>query len=134
SILLLAGVLAAVPQMARAASEATRLDPHTVQLVLSLVVAAAMVPLHRVLSPHMERLLFRERHALRAGIEHLLQELDAVTGPEELLTSVGDQLDTLVSPRRCAIYAPLGDCFAPVFERGEYRDSPPSLSSSAAAL
>jgi class 3 adenylate cyclase len=79
-------------------------------------------------------LRLRERHALRAGIEHLLQELDAVTGPEELLTSVGDQLDTLVSPRRCAIYAPLGDCFAPVFERGEYRDSPPSLSSSAAAL
>lgn len=135
SVLLLAAVLAAVPQVARAASRAADLDPHTVQLVLSLVVAAALVPAHRVLSPLMERVLFHERHALRAGVEDLLRDLAAAAGPEELLTLVGERLDALVRPQTCVIYAPLGDCFGPVFARGsEWRGAPPTLSVDATAI
>ncbi len=131
SVLTLAAVLAAVPQVARAASRATDLNPHTVQLVLSIVVAAAMVPAHRLLLPHMERVLFRERHALRAGVEDLLRDL-AAAGPEELLTRVGERLEALVCPQACVIYAPLGERFVPVFARGS--DAPPTLSAEAAAI
>ena len=88
------------------------------QLVLSIIVAACIVPGHRFLRPRMERLLFRERHALRAGVEDLLRELAAAAGPEQLLTLVGERLDALVRPRTCVIYAPLGERFAPVFARG----------------
>ncbi|MGH7787692.1 MAG: hypothetical protein ACRERC_12540, partial [Candidatus Binatia bacterium] len=108
SVVLLATVLAAVPLIARAASRAAALDPRTVQLVLSIVVAAGMVPANRVLRPRVERLLFSERHALRAGVEALLRDLATAAGPEQLLTLVGQRLDALVRPRACVIYAPLG--------------------------
>lgn len=135
SVLLLAAVLTAVPLLARAASRASGLDPHTVQLVLAVVTAAGIVPGHRLLQPRMERLLFRERHALRAGVEDLLRQLAATESPEALLTLVGERLDALVRPRRCDIYAPLGDCFAPVFARAGAGAAPaPTLSPDIAAL
>jgi class 3 adenylate cyclase len=135
SVLLLAAVLTAVPTLARIASRAVDVDPRTVQLVLSVVVAAGMVPGQRFLNPRMERLLFREREALRAGVEDLLRDLSAAAGPEELLTLVGDRLDTLVRPQACVVYAPLGDCFVPVFARGTERcGGPPTLSIDAATI
>jgi class 3 adenylate cyclase len=124
SVLVLAAVLTAVPQIARAASRATDLDPHTVQVVLSLVVAVCIVPGQRFLRPRMERLLFRERHALSSGVERLLRDLTTATGPEQLLTLVGERLDALVRPLTCVIYAPLGDGFAPVFARAGEEDRP----------
>jgi class 3 adenylate cyclase len=114
----LAALLTAVPQIARATSLATDLDPRTVQLVVSIVVAACLVPGHRFLRARLERLLFRERHALRAGVEDLLRDLARAAGPEQLLTLVGERLNELVRPRACVIYAPLGGVFAPVFVRG----------------
>jgi class 3 adenylate cyclase len=135
SVLLLAAVLTAVPQVARAASTAADLDPRTVQLVLSVVVAAGLVPGRRALGPHVERWMFRERWALRAGVEELLQDLSAAGGPEELLTLAGDRLDALVRPQACVIYAPLGERFLPVFARGtERRGGPQTLPTDAAAI
>ena len=135
SVVLLAAVLTVVPQMARVASAAADLDPRTGQLVLSVMVAAGMVPGHRFLRPYMERLMFRERHALREGVEELLKELSAASGPEELLTLAGERLDALVRPQACVIYAPLGALFTPVFARGtERRGGPPTLSAEAAAI
>lgn len=135
SVLLLAAVLTAVPQMARVASRAVDLDPRTVQLVLSVVVAGGMVPTNRFLRRRVERVLFRERHALRAGVEELLRDLAAAAGPEELLTLVGERLEALVRPQACVIYAPLGESFAPIFATGnEEHGEPPTLSADAAAI
>lgn len=135
SVLMLSLLLIAVPQIARAASRATQLDPRTVQLVLSVVVAACIVPGHSILRPRIERLLFRERHALRTGVEALLRQLAGAAGPEQLLTLVGERLDALVRPRACAIYAPLGNDFAPVFVRGIANDEAlPTLPADAAAI
>ena len=135
SVLGFAAVLTAVPQLAGAASRATDLDPHTVELVLSIAVAACMVPGHRWLRPRMERLLFRERHALRAGVENLLSDLAAAAGPEQLLTLVGERLDVQVRPRTCVIYAPLGDGFASIFAHGiEEHGTPPALAADNAAI
>ena len=135
SVLLLAALLIGVPRVARATSTAADLDPQTVQLVLSIVVAAGLVPGRRLLRPPMERWLFRERHALRTGVEHLLQDLAVADGPEELLTLAGERLHTLVRPRACVIYAPLGKRFDPVFARGtEPPGGPLPLPTDAAAL
>jgi class 3 adenylate cyclase len=135
SVVLLAAVLTAVPRLARVVSRAADLDPRTVQLMLSFVVAAAMVPGYRFLDPRLERVLFRERHALRAGVEDLLRDLAAAGGPEELFTLVGERLDALVRPQACVIYAPLGECFVPVFARGTERsEGPATLSAEDAAI
>src|SRR5581483_2686237 len=117
SILLLAAVLTAVPQVARAAGAAGGVDPWTMQMALSTVVAAGLVPARRFLDPRMERVLFPERHALRAGVDDLLRALAAADGPEALLRLAGERLDALVRPQCCVIHAPLGELFAPVFER-----------------
>ena len=135
SVLLLAAVLAGVPWAVRYVSKAAEVDPRTVQLVLSVVVAASVVPAQASLSPRIERVLFRERHALRAGVEDLLCELAEATGPEELLTLVGERLYELVRPQTCVIYAPLGDSFVPVFASGiEATDRPPTLSADDTAI
>ena len=127
SVLLMAAVLAVVPRLARAASAATDLDPHTGQLVLSFLVAAGMVPAQRLLRPQMERLLFRERHALKQGVEALLHELSVAAGPEALLTIAGTRLNNLLRPQACVIHAPEHGAYAPVFARSLARGgSPPS--------
>jgi class 3 adenylate cyclase len=134
SILLLAAALIAVPHLARAASRAAGFDPHAMQWGLALLVAAATVPASRLLSPRIERVLFHERHALRAGVRDLLGELAAAPGPDRLLTLVGERLDALVRPRACVIYAPLDDEFVPVFVRGAVSDdAPPAVSAATAA-
>jgi class 3 adenylate cyclase len=135
SVVVLAAVLAGVPQLARAISGAIDVDPHTVQLVLSIAVAACLVPGHRFLQPRLERLLFHERHALRAGVKDLLRDLTGAAGPEQLLTMVGERLEALVRPETCVIYTPFGAGFAPVFARGMDADArPPVLSVESAAI
>lgn len=124
SILLLAVALFAVPNVAGAVSAAGGLDPHIVQPVLSLVAAAGIVPGHRFLQPRLERVLFRERHALRAGVEALLGELSSAPDPEALLTLLGRRLVALGRPQSCVIWASLGETFAPVFVDGLAGDAP----------
>jgi class 3 adenylate cyclase len=128
SVLALAAVLSAVPPVAAAVSSAGGLNPDSVRLLLSLAAAAGIVPAYRLLSPRVERLLFRERHALRTGVEGLLRELSAAEAPEALFTLAGVRLDALLRPHTCLIYAPLGSGFAPVFARGiATEDAPPAL-------
>src|SRR5262249_33033763 len=132
SVLLLAALLFVVPQVAGAVSKLAGFDPHVVQPVLSVVVAAGLVPRPRVLPPRLERVVFRERHALRSGVDTLLWELAEAANPEEVLTLVGDRLVALVRPRSCVIYVPLGTSFSPVFAHGV--DAPAPLDAVDAVL
>ncbi len=135
SVLLLAVALFAIPQLATLVSGIVNVDPHIVQPLLSVGAAAGIVPGHRLLQPRIERVLFRERHALRTGVDALLQALSAAADADALFTLVGDRLDTLVRPRSCFIYAPLGDVFAPVFARGGgARGGPPGLPGDASLI
>ncbi|MDX2171396.1 MAG: adenylate/guanylate cyclase domain-containing protein, partial [Deltaproteobacteria bacterium] len=135
SVLLLAALMIGVPHAARAAGRATDLDPQTLQLLLAVAAAALLVPAQRYLGPSIERLLFRERHALRAGVQDLLRDLTVAGDPEALLTCAGARLAALLRPQSCAIYAPLGDAFVPLFaRRGELPDEPPALPPDAPAL
>jgi class 3 adenylate cyclase len=135
SVLLMAAVLTIVPSLARMTSAATDLDPRTGQLLLSVMVAASLVPGQRYLRPQMERLLFRERHALKEGVEDLLHELSAADGAEALLTLTGERLADLVRPQACVIYASLGETLTPVFARGtERHGGPPALAGDATVI
>lgn len=135
SVLVLAALLSAVPPVTAAVSAAGDLDPDRVRFLLSLAAAAALVPAYRWLGPRLERLLFRERHALRTGIDALLRELAAAPGPEALFTRLGERLEALLRPHTCVIYAPLGSGFAPVVARGVAADdAPPALAAPAAMI
>src|SRR5215831_10257580 len=81
SILLLATALFAVPLLTEEVSTAARLDPSIVQPLLSIGLAACLVPGQRFLQPRIERVLFSERHALRAGVDALLRELGEAGDP-----------------------------------------------------
>ncbi len=128
TVLVLAALLSAVPPVTAAVSAAGDLDPRWVQMLLSLVAAAAIVPAQRLLRPRLERLLFRERHALHTGIEALLRALAAAPGADALFTLAGERLAALLRPRACVIYAPLGaqlvPLVAPVATRGAPRPLP----------
>jgi class 3 adenylate cyclase len=135
SILLLASALFAVPVLTGMVSTAARLDPSIVQPLLSVGVAAGLVPGQRFLQPRIERVLFRERHALRAGVDTLLHELGEAADPDQLFTLVGQRLNALVRPKSCLIYAPLGEFFAPVFTSGDHGPGgPPSLATDSALI
>ena len=135
SVLFMAAVLTVVPSLARMASAATDLDPRTGQLLFSVMAAASLVPGQRYLRPQMERLLFRERHALKEGVEDLLHELSSADGAEPLFTLAGERLADLVRPQACVIYAYLGDVLTPVFARGtERQGGPPALAGDAAVV
>lgn len=116
-----AALLAGVPRAANAMSGATAVDVGTAQLVLSLVVAAAVLPAARALRPLVERLVMPERHALARGVDALLQELSTCTDPEAILSRAAEQLDTLLRPRTLVLYGALpqaGDAPLPVLVRG----------------
>jgi class 3 adenylate cyclase len=135
SILLLASALFAVPLLTGVVSTAASLDPSIVRPLLSVGVAAGFVPGQRFLQPRIERVLFRERHALRAGVDALLRELGEAADPDELFTLVGERLDALVRPRSCLIYAPLGESFSPVYTRGANAPGdPPSIATDSAVI
>ncbi len=122
---LLAGMLVLIPGVAEYVGRTTGVDPSTAQTFLSIASAAFIVPAHRVLHPTIERFFFRERHALQNEIDALLQEIAACSGPGLLTRIVGEQLDALLHPDVCAIYAPSGNILTPVFNRG--RAVPPAL-------
>ena len=126
AILGLAIVLSAMPSAARAASDALGLDPMSGQLVLSVGLAAVLVPAQRVVRPRIDRLLFPERVTLQQGFEQLLIELSASGADmQELARLVGDRLDTLLRPSSAVLYARSGDVFTPLAVRG--RPAPPAF-------
>ena len=118
AILLLAGTLAIVPRIATAAAPFVGIDSSLAQLLLSLVLAAVVVPAHRRLHPQIERLFFKERHAIERGIQDLLHELAGCEAPEALFRLTGERLDAVLRPDSCVIYARTVDAFVPAFVRG----------------
>jgi class 3 adenylate cyclase len=120
-----AGVLIAVPRIADAASPLLGLDPGAGQVVLSLALAALVIPLHRRLRPQIDRVFFRERFALDRGIAELLPTLSGCRDTRELTERVGEGLTDVLHPEACVVYAASEDAFVPVFVRG--RAVPPAF-------
>jgi class 3 adenylate cyclase len=116
SVLLIAGLLVAVPRLAHLAS--ARVDPALAQTALSLAVALVVVGSRSRLDPWVQRLLFREREALERGASDLRRDLAGCEKPRELLELLGERLEALLAPECTVIYLVDAEETAPVFARG----------------
>ncbi len=124
-VVLVAVGLVLVPRLGQASSALLGLDPGTGQLALSLALAAIVVPAHQRLRPRIERVFFRERHALDLGIAELLRSLAGCEDARALTRRLGEELHRLLRPEACVVYARAGEAFAPVFVEG--RAVPPAF-------
>jgi class 3 adenylate cyclase len=125
SVLALTGILALVPRLGEAAGTASGIEPFSAQLMLSVVLAAVIVPTHQILRPRIDRMFFPERSSLERGTQQLLAGLSAQRGPRELTAMAGEQLEALLRPESTVVYARTGSGFEPVFVRG--RAVPPGF-------
>ena len=125
SVLVLAGILALVPRLAEAAGTAVGVDPSSAQVVFSVALAAIAIPLHRSLRPRIDRVFFPERCSLEDGMERLLGELAHQDDFRQLTALAGEQLQALLRPECCVVYARFDEAFSPVFTRG--RGIPPAV-------
>jgi class 3 adenylate cyclase len=118
AVLLGAGMLGVVGPLADAASGLVGIDPGTGQVVLSLALAAVLVPAHQRLRPQIDRVFFKERYALDHGVADLLPTLSTCTDARELTERAGAGLDALFRPEACVVYAAVEQAYAPVFVEG----------------
>jgi len=93
-------------------------DPATGRIVLSLALAAVLIPAHRRLRPQIDRVFFKERYALDAGIAALLPTLSTCTDTRELTERAGAGLHRLLRPESCVIYGGGEQSYTPVFVEG----------------
>jgi class 3 adenylate cyclase len=124
-VLLGAGALVVVPRIAEAASGLVGVDPGMGQVVLSLLLAAVVIPAHHRLRPQIDRVFFKERYALDHGIAELLPTLSSCADARELTERAGAGLQRLLRPEACVVYAGAEQGYAPVFAEG--RAVPPAF-------
>ena len=118
SVLVVAGALTLVPRASRAASAALGVDPDAGQLVLSLVLAAIAVPLHRRLRPRIDRVFFAERAQIDRTARDLLGELATRDSAHALVECAGRGLARTFRPEACAMYVRGERAYLPVFVAG----------------
>lgn len=117
-VVLVGAGLVVVPRSAAAAAGLIGIDRSTGQALISLLLAAALVPAHRALRPQIDRVFFSERYALDRGIERLLRELSARNDPPALIRRTGESLERLLGPDACVVYARAEQSYIPVFVEG----------------
>jgi class 3 adenylate cyclase len=124
-VVLGAAALVLVPRAAEGVSGLLGIAPGTAQVALSLLLAGVVVPLQRRLRPRIERLFFQERYALDHGIAELLPTLSQCADARTLTERVGSELDALIRPEGCVVYARVDESYVPVFAAG--RAVPPAF-------
>jgi class 3 adenylate cyclase len=125
AVVLGTAALVGVPRIAEAASGLVGIDPGAGQIVLSVGLAALVVPAHRRLRPQIDRVFFKERYALDQGIAELLPTLSSCANARELTERAGAGLHDLLRPEACVVYAGTEQSYAPVFAEG--RAVPPAF-------
>jgi hypothetical protein len=117
--------LAIAPVAGEMAASETGIPTYVTSSAVLVMLAGAVVPVHRRLRPRIDRALFAERYAVEQGIDELIEELAACEDPAEVHELTGRTLDRLLRPERCVCYERVGDEFSPRFVAG--RDEAPSL-------
>ena len=117
-VLVVGAGLVFVPQTAEALSDLIGVAPPAGQALLSLLLAAVVVPAHRRLHPRIERLFFPERAAVHQGMEELSLEISKCETPRDLILCAGRGLHQLLRPEVCVVYGQSEDSYVPVFVKG----------------
>jgi len=118
SVVILSVLFSVVPILAELLSRSIDIEQRTVQTMMSVAVAAVLVPSERFVRPPIERLFFRERQALEAGAKALRAELARVTAPGPLFETLGQRLAEFLRLETCVVYGHAGAAYAPLFARG----------------
>lgn len=120
--IVLVGLLAlgvrALPAVATAAGDATDLSPQVVQSGLALLIAVVLFSSGNAIRPALERVFFRERFALDAGVRELRDAVRRLDAPAPMFDTLGTRLVELLRLEDCVIYVRTQDVFVPLFVRG----------------
>jgi class 3 adenylate cyclase len=119
------GAFAIVPPVAAAASPVVGLEPGTGQLLLSMALAALVVPSYNALRPRLDRMLMAEQQRVVEGMDALLEEISKCDGVESITQTAGERLLEIFEPDSLVLYAAEGELFTPVFVHG--RAVPPAF-------
>lgn len=93
-----------VPKSARFASALLDLTPSSGELVISLVLAAALFPVAKVARPWVDRVFVAGRYAVDQGFQELLIALPACDGAAGAATLAGESFSALFRPTTCTIF------------------------------
>ncbi len=108
--------LVAVPRLAEFLSAWFGLDRRAGLITVSLLLAAIAVPAHQWLRLRIDRVFFKERHALEQGVSDLLRSLSTCEDAQALARCAGEELHRLLRPKLCAVYTRSnGEIFVPAF-------------------
>ena len=118
SVVGLALLFSVIPYLSQWVSAGTRIGQGEVQTLLSVVVAAILIPSERVFRPPIERWIYRERRALEEGLRDLRVRLARTDDPGTLFELLGERLAAILRLDTCAVYAPRGDALVPTFSKG----------------
>jgi class 3 adenylate cyclase len=116
SVLLLATLIGLAPQAAHAAAEVV--DPALTQTGMALLVAAVVVSGRARIESWISDRLFPERRLLEHAARRLRDDLARCDKPAELLTLLGERLQSLLRLATAAIYMRTDPVLAPVFAHG----------------
>ena len=94
------------------------LPASTGQFAASIGLAALILPAQRHLRPRLEALLFKEQHALEAGLDALCDELASAGDTKSLLRRIGVGLHERVRPESTVIYGRDDDRYVALFVEG----------------
>lgn len=114
----LGGAFAVIPKLAEAASPALGLEPATGQLLLSMALAALVVPAYHVLRPRLDDVFLADQQAVTRSMEALLEEISKCDGAESITRTAGERLGEIFQPESLVLYAREGEFFTPVFVDG----------------
>ena len=132
AVLGVAMVLGVVPAASRAVSDTLGFAPFAGQVLVSLGLAALLVPVHRAVTPWVDQRLFPARATLEQGFERLLEEISHTSGIDEAAEMMVERLDALLQPSLVLLYARTGDLFAPLAVRG--RSASPAFAARSALI
>ena len=116
SLVFLGGLLVMVPGVANALSGVV--EPTLTQTGLSLALAALVLLVQRRLEGSIGNMLFPERRALVQDAQRLREDLGRCDKPAELLTLLGERLQSLLRVETAVIYSHAERIYAPVFAHG----------------
>ncbi len=116
SVLLLAGLLGLAPRLAHTVVGVV--DPTLTQAGVSLAVAGLVFASRPRVEGRIGHWLFPERRALEQDAQRLRTDLARCSKPSELLTLLGERLQTLLRLATAAIYARTDGALVPVFAHG----------------
>jgi hypothetical protein len=110
--------LAAVPWIAELVEGMAERSIPSVEPFLTAATALFIVPGYRILRPRIEATFFREREALQAGIDALVEAFATCDRPGEIVRLAGERLTSLLGPETLTIHSGSLETVAPVFCSG----------------